>query len=140
MSQCENLVLSQQRIQGAEARAPLTPVKTSKKRWPLIGAASFASHRVPLAQISGSATVSGTFFSQLYFRLWISSKDGRDSVFREVTLSRFVFMIQRQNNLRYWITFPVRGKYKFQVYGTTDTSDKATYDLVNILVQFFLCF
>ena len=40
-----------------EARAPLPLFKLVKKGWPPRRAASFASHRTPLGQISGSATV-----------------------------------------------------------------------------------
>ena len=47
------LVLSR----GARRPCPPTPVITGQKRWPPRVASTFVSHRVPLGQISGSATV-----------------------------------------------------------------------------------
>ena len=49
---------------GTEARPPLPLLKLVKKRWPSPWATSVTSHRAPLGQISGSATVFESSFKQ----------------------------------------------------------------------------
>ena len=64
-----------------------------------------------------------------YFRLWISTKDGSVTMFKGVLLSRYAFVEQRDGTFKCWILFPVKGKYKFEVFNKP-TNDDVKYSEV----------
>ena len=50
-------------------------------------------------------------------RLWIHTRDGNQDNLEGITLTRSVFMQQIDNLLRCKIICPVKGRYKFKLYG-----------------------
>ena len=70
-----------------------------------------------------------------FFRLWISTKDGSVTMFQGVLLSRYAFVEQREGKFKCWILFPVKGKYKFEVFNKPSDDDVkySEVDLSNFL-------
>ena len=68
-----------------------------------------------------------------YFRLWISTKDGSVTMFKGVLLSRYAFVEQRDGTFKCWILFPVKGKYKFEVFNKPTNDDVKYSEVLSFL-------
>ena len=73
-----------------------------------------------------------------YFRLWISTKDGSVTMFKGVLLSRYVFLEQRDGKFKCSILFPVKGKYKFEVFNKLSDEDVKYSEVIKFLALLFL--
>ena len=68
-----------------------------------------------------------------YFRLWISTKDGSVTMFKGVLLSRYAFVEKRDGTFKCWILFPVKGKYKFEVFNKPTNDDVKYSEVLSFL-------
>ena len=60
----------------------------------------------------------------LSFRLWISTKDGNQENLGGTTLDRYVYMEQNNHVLTCKIKFPVKGTFKFELFGRKSLPDE----------------
>ena len=56
-------------------------------------------------------------------------------MFRGIMLSRYVLVEQRDGNFKCSILFPVKGKYKFEVFGKFSDEDVKYSEVIKFLVR-----